>query len=92
MEELSFITIIVIVLFGWFLFSQMKKSKTLTVLANSMQSSVELLSLWANSKLVDSATVSNMEGAKELAEKLEELSDLGITKSSSNKIKKDWGI
>ena len=92
MLELSFISIIAIVILVWFLWSQIKKSKTINVVADSIQDMVELGSNWAHASMVDTATIGNMDRSKALMEKNKEITTLEITKEKIDTINKDWGI
>ena len=92
MLELSFISIMSIVILVWFLWSQIKKSKTVNVVADSIQDMVELGSNWAHSSMVDTATIGNMDRSKALMEKHKEITGLNITKDKINTINSDWGI
>ena len=92
MLELSFVSITLIVILVWFLWSQIKKSKTVNVVADALQDMTELGSKWAHSSMVDTATIGNMDRSKALMEKDVEIKALNITKEKINEINKDWGI
>ncbi len=90
--EFSLFSIIAIVLLFWFVWSQLKSSKTINVVATSIQEQVELGAKWSQATMIDTASKSNMSRAIELTEKLDELTQLNITKDSVSKIRDEWGI